>query len=206
MDFFIPEESLIPPRVFDSRVDYGRLPVKSALDLKQERQGRTFRTVLSPLYHCFLTVLSLVVFHILSQFHNLCTLACFFNHDFSFDANIWIHCNDVCVGQDRARVAQTPSRCWQEQDAPGHPGALNQSSHGFNLFPYGKSLKKYRWFLSHFFTISFADLPWWHHRVVWARLSGVVTKYLPVSGYGMVKSGACHVCPVTAFDTPVYCW
>jgi hypothetical protein len=78
MDFFIPEESLIPPRVFDSRVDYGRLPVKSALDLKQERQGRTFRTVLSPLYHCFLTVLSLVVFHILSQFHNLCTLACFF--------------------------------------------------------------------------------------------------------------------------------
>ena len=70
----------------------------------------------------------------------------FLNHDFSFDANIWIHCNDVCVGQDRARVAQTPSRCWQEQDAPGHPGALNQSSHGFNLFPYGKSLKKYRWF------------------------------------------------------------
>ena len=79
MFFLFPEESLIPPVEFLIQlVDYGRLPVKSALDLKQERQGRRVRTVLSPLYHVFLNVLSLVFFHILSQFHHLCTFACFF--------------------------------------------------------------------------------------------------------------------------------
>ena len=88
----------------------------------------------------------------------------------------------------RARVAQTPS--W------------NQSSHGWKSSHAWKPSVdvKNGWKISQLPVIfpltpgrgfTMFDGTRGYTR---ARLSGVVTKYLPVSGYGMVKSGAWHVC------------